>query len=188
MKELIEYKPKWKQSLDDSKILAYVSSNVKDARSWKKTKLDDKMRQWESAYQKDPMGNESKGRSSLIDDTVHNYCQAVITNIQEPLLGTSDVVRLTSNTIKDNVTEQARSEEALLNYQFTNKIDKFSVMDEGVKLFVRHGVRCGKVYWEHKVKQIVAESLYDDGEGLAEYKDLTVEAYEDLLIAHKSNG
>jgi len=187
MKELVEYKPKWKQSLDDSKILSSVSTNMKDARAWKKTKIDDKIKKWESDYQKDPIGNESKGRSDLIDDTIHNYCQAVITNIAEPLVGTADIVRLTSNSVNDNVTEQAKAEEALLNYQFANKVDKFAVMDEGAKLFVRHGVRCAKVYWEHKVKQIVADSLYDTGEGSAEYKDLSTNEYEDLLIAHKAN-
>lgn len=186
MKEVVTYKKKLKQVKTDEEIVSQVYTNVKDGRAWKKTKVDDLIAKWEQDYRKDALGNEQDGRSTLIDDTIHNFVQSVITNIQEPIMNTSDIVRLTSNSVDEDVMSQAKMEEALLNYQFTTRVDKFALMDESVKLFVRQGIVASKAYWNHKVKQIVAESLYEPAEDIAEYEDVPMNAYEELLIAHKA--
>lgn len=186
--ETITYKKKLKQRMKDCKVVSTVMQNVQDGRSWKRDKIDDKIIKWENDYSKAARGNEQDGRSKVVDDTVHNYVESVVTNIQEPITNTSDLVRLTSNNNQEDVIRQAELEEKLINFQFTKRIDKFTLFEESVKLFVRQGVVCTKSFWNHKVKQLVANSLYEGKEGVAEYDNISPVEYEQLQVAHKELG
>lgn len=186
MLETVTYKKKLRQKKTDSEIVAFVMRNVQVGRSWKQENIDNKIACWEKDYNKDVLGNEQEGRSKVVDDTVHNYVESVVTNIQEPITNTSDIVRMSPNTNDPEVIAQAQLEEKLINFQFSKRINKFPLFEESVKLFVRQGCVATKIYWKHKVKQLVADSLYEGKEGVAEYENLSAIEYEQLLLAHKT--
>ncbi len=189
----MRYKAKLNQKLTDEKILGEIWPSIKEARAWKKDTIDSKISKWLSIFNKDPYGNEVKGRSNTVDATVRNYCKSVETSLLEPIMTTSDIVRMKANLhndVNDGQLDNLGKEEALLNYQFNRQMDKHDKMDEAVKLFVREAMVATKVYWEYKSKDIIVDSIFPSEDPQvpekAIYKALTSEELEQVLIAHQA--
>jgi hypothetical protein len=183
----MEYKSKLNQKISDLEVMSHVLSSIEEGRSHKRDHVDCKISEYIKWYDKTAYGNEVKGRSKFIDSTVSNYCNNVETSLIEPLVNTNDIVRLVSNVADTSVVTQAKLEEDLLNYQLTKKISSYRLLSETIKLITRQGIVATKLYWDYKSKEIIADSLFEEGE-LAEYKSLTQEEFTQALLHHKGNG
>lgn len=183
----MEYKAKLIQKVSDLELASHIMMCVTEGRSHKADKVDTKITEYLNAYNKAMYGNETEGRSKFIDSTVANYCRSVETNLLEALVNTNDLVRMVSNVTDNDVISQAKSEQSLLNYQFSQKISKFSKFEETVKLLVRQQIAVQKIYWDYRSKIIVGDSIFEDGEK-AIYKGLDQNEFTDAVIAHKERG
>lgn len=181
----VRYKPKMVQKKSDIEILNWVWQSMRTGRSWKQENIDVRIKAHVDAYNKKPYGQEQKGRSKFVDSTVNNYVNSVVVNLLEPFANTTDFVRLKSNVTDTEVVDQASMEENLLNYQFNKKIDKYNLLDETIKLYVKEGIVASRAYWDFKSKQIIADSAFEE-DAKAEYKSLTLDELAEAMLHHKS--
>jgi hypothetical protein len=183
----MDYKSTLNQKIPDLEVVHHVLTSIEEGRSHKRDNVDNKIQDYINWYDKKAYGNEVEGRSKFMDSTVANYCNNVETSLIEPLVNTNDIVRLVSNVADVDVVSQAKLEQDLLNYQISNKISKYRMMSESIKLITRQGMVATKLYWDYKSKEIIADSVFEDDE-LAQYKSLTQEEFTEALLKHKPKG
>lgn len=179
-----EYSYKLNNKLEDNKILEGVWNSFETGKVWRDENIIPNINKWKSAYNKDLGKNISEHRSKYVDSTVKNYNNSVVISLLEPFINTQDLVRLSSNSMNPSSIEQTKKTQSLINYQLTKKTDRFNLFEETTKLFVCEGISAQKIFWDMRIKEIIAESVLTPGE-YAEYKDLTPEMLLLVTAKHK---
>ena len=143
----MEYKYKLKQSIEDEKVVAHVWSRWREGSDWMKSNMLSKITKWKAHFDKKPYGNEGgDGYSQIVDDTIRNYCNTVTTHLLEPLTNTDDTIRLVANKLDTKTINAAKATQDLINYQLGRRINKVDLLDEAIKVFIKEGTVCSKVF------------------------------------------
>ena len=93
-----------------------------------------------------------KGRSSVQPKLVRKQAEWRYSALTEPFLDNKDMFAVTPRTFKDR--EAANQNSLVLNYQFSNQIDKVNFIDTYVRTAVNEGTVIARVCWEYEEKKI----------------------------------
>lgn len=105
-----------------------------------------------------------KGQSKVQPKLVRKQAEWRYAALSEPFLSTPDLFRVSPVTWEDK--DGAVQNELVLNMQFTNKIDRVSLIDEYVRAAVDDGTVVLRTGWDYEevietVPQPIYESMYD---------------------------
>ena len=106
-----------------------------------------------------------KGRSSVQPKLVRKQAEWRYSALTEPFLDNKDMFTVTPRTFKDR--EAANQNSLVLNYQFSNQIDKVNFIDTYVRTAVNEGTVIARVCWEYeetKVKREVPVYEYQEAD------------------------
>lgn len=182
-----EYKYKLEQKKKDVDIVAHVWECLSEGDEWKAENIDSKIVKWKEAFNKALYGNESDNRSKFVDSTVKNYVNNVVTSMLEPLVNTNDIISFSSNSNNPNTIKATKDTEALINYQYTRKMDRYNLTEASLKLLTQEGFLCTRVFWDYRTKEILAKNIYDESKH-AVYKNVPALNMGELIAAHKLRG
>lgn len=99
-------------------------------------------------------------RSSIQPKVIRKNNEWRYPALSEPFLSTNDMFNISGRTFEDS--EAARQNELLLNYQFSNQIDKVNFIDEFVRTAVDEGTVFIRVGWElEEEEQDVETPVYE---------------------------
>ena len=89
-----------------------------------------------------------KGRSSVQPKLVRKQAEWRYSALTEPFLDNKDMFAVTPRTFKDR--EAANQNSLVLNYQFSNQIDKVNFIDTYVRTAVNEGTVIARMCWEYE--------------------------------------
>lgn len=92
------------------------------------------------------------GRSSVQPRLIRRQAEWRYSALSEPFLSSEKIFQILPRTYED--TEAARQNEELLNYQFSNVINKTKLIDEIVRSCVNDGTCVVRLGWERQTKKV----------------------------------
>ena len=91
------------------------------------------------------------GRSSVQPRLIRRQAEWRYSALSEPFLSSEKIFQILPRTYED--TEAARQNEELLNYQFSNVINKTKLIDEIVRSCVNDGTCVVRLGWDRQTKK-----------------------------------
>ncbi|MEA2037024.1 MAG: chromosome partitioning protein ParB [Nanoarchaeota archaeon] len=89
-----------------------------------------------------------KGRSKIVPKVARKQAEWRYSSLAEPFLSTDDLFQTSPVTFED--TKTATQNGLVLNYQFNNKLDKTSFIDEYIRTAVDEGTVIVRTGWEYE--------------------------------------
>jgi hypothetical protein len=105
-----------------------------------------KFDEYEKILDGGPVPNVAKGRSKLRLKLARKQAEWRYASLEEPFLNTKDMFKIKPRTFED--TQSAEQNELVLNYQWTTKVDKVSLVNNIVRNLVNLGSVIVKTGWK----------------------------------------
>lgn len=150
IEELTEYEeseqPEQYKPLSDQEVLAICKEDLATAKK-NKIEIDEKMEQWRKLADGSPLGNEVDGRSKYIAKEAQKAISWWIPNAIKPFMSSTDIVDFAPRTFDD--VERAKSQNTLINYQFSNDFPKYQFLHTTLSLYATEGTTVARTGWLH---------------------------------------
>ncbi|WP_373069838.1 hypothetical protein [Sulfurimonas sp.] len=139
-----------RKKLTEDEILQIVKTDLENART-AKAAIETKMVAWREAYEGKP-DKEIPGRSNFVSKDVKKAIHWFIPNAIKPFVSTENIVEATPRS--GDATSRAKSQSALLNYQFGNKFNRFNYIHQAMFIGATEGTVVARQGWLQDVETI----------------------------------
>lgn len=178
-----EQKEKLKIKMSDEDVLKIVNKDLDNAKQ-AKNGIEKKIIEWRNLYNAELSGNEVDGRSKYVSKDAKKNLHWFIPNAMKPFMSTDEMVETMPQTADD--MERAKSQGALLNYQFTNDFDRFGFLHQSIFIMSSEGTVVSRTGWEHdeiteieELKNVLASEL----QVIAQHSEITEMEQVELAVA-----
>lgn len=143
-----------KEKINKAKILKALKADLKAAEPLRK-ELDDKIAEWKAAYNGEPYGNETKGKSTIVSRDIKKQSEWQHSSLIDPFVDTTDIVKASPITYED--VGIARQNELVLNTQFCRQFPRYNFMTKAVKVMDQEGTCIVQTGWDYEEEEVEVE-------------------------------